>query len=216
MTAVATVISADNSPRDSFNQAKLENLSETDLEIFAIDKIPEGTPSALIESLNAKGQSSTGGLAYCLHLLRCARVILTVNIDLSDRLVNGQLSTVGNVVFTESEISKIYLKFDDPLVSEYVMCSDFYSNAHQVVPINRVESHISLTRKNNLHVISTIQFPLMFAYACTIHKVQGLTILNPVVVLDLKKQKSFNYGQLYVVLSRAILARPYNCRKFEK
>ena len=107
MSAVATVISADNSPKDSFNQAKLKNLSETDLEIFAIDKIPEGTPSALIESLNAKGQSSTGGLAYCFYLLRCARVILTVNIDLSDRLVNGQLSAVDNIVFTELGISKI-------------------------------------------------------------------------------------------------------------
>ena len=44
--------------------------------------------------------------------------MLTVNIDLSDRLVNGQLGTVDNIVFTEYEISKIYLKFDDSLVSE--------------------------------------------------------------------------------------------------
>ena len=201
MSAVATVIPADNSLKDSFNQAKLENLSETDLEIFTIDKIPEGTPSALIENLNAKSQSSTGDLARCLLLKEGARVMLTVNIDLSDRLVNGQLGTVDNIVFTESEISKIYLKFDDSLVSEQVMCSDFYSNLPQVVRINRVESHIYLTRKNNLHVICTTQFPLN---ACTIHKVQSLTIANPVVILDLKeKQKSFIYDQLYVVLSRA-------------
>ena len=38
MLADATVIFAENSPKDSFNKAKLENLSETDLEIFAIDK----------------------------------------------------------------------------------------------------------------------------------------------------------------------------------
>ena len=55
VSAVATVISVDNSPKDFFNQAKLENFSETDLEIFTIDKNPEGTPSALIENLNAKG-----------------------------------------------------------------------------------------------------------------------------------------------------------------
>ena len=83
------------------------------------------------------------------------------------------------------------------------MRSDFYSNTHQVVPVNKVESHISLTRKNNLHMISRTQFPLTLAYTCTIHKVQGLTIPNTVVVLDLRKQKSFNYGQLYVALSRA-------------
>ena len=51
-------------------------------------------------------------------------------------------------------------------------------------------------------MISRTQFPLMLGYVCTIHKVQGLTIPNTVVVLDLEKQKSFNYGQLYVALSR--------------
>ena len=111
----ATLIFVENSPKDSFNKAKLENLSETDLEIFAIDKITEGTPSALIENLNAKSQSSTGGLAHCLYLKTGPRVILTVNVDLNYRLVNGQLVTVVNIVFTKSGISKIYLKFDDSL-----------------------------------------------------------------------------------------------------
>ena len=114
--ADATVIFAENSPKDSFSKAKLENLSEADLEIFAIDKIPEGTPSKLIESLNAKSQSSTSGLAHCLHLKKGGRVMLTVNIDLSDHLVNGQLGTVDNIGFIQSGISKIYLKFDDQLV----------------------------------------------------------------------------------------------------
>ena len=53
VSADATVIFTEKSPKDSFNKAKLKNLSETDLKIFAIDKIPEGTPSALIENLNA-------------------------------------------------------------------------------------------------------------------------------------------------------------------
>ena len=103
MSADATAIFAENSPKDPFNKAKLKNLSETDLEIFATDKILEGTPSALVENLNAKSQSSTGGLAHCLHLKKGARVTLRVNIDLIDRLVNGQLGTVDNIVFTESE-----------------------------------------------------------------------------------------------------------------
>ena len=83
------------------------------------------------------------------------------NIGLSDHLVNGQLGTVDNIVFTESGISKIYLKFDDPLVGKQLMCSDFYSNTHEVVSIDRVESHISLSRKNNLYMISRTQFPLI-------------------------------------------------------
>ena len=61
-------------------------------------------------------------------------------------------------------------------------------------------------------MISRTQFLLMLAYACTIHKAQGLTIPNTVFVLDLKKQKSFNC----CIKSRKIPVRPCNCRKFEK
>ena len=68
VSADATVMFAENSPKYSFNKAKLENSSEIDLEIFAIYKILEGTPSALNENLNAKSQSSAGSLAHCLHL----------------------------------------------------------------------------------------------------------------------------------------------------
>ena len=138
-----------------------------------------------------KSQSSTGGLTHYNYFKKGVRVMLTVNVNLSDLLVNRRFGTVDNIVFTESGISKIYLKFYDLLVGKQLMCSDFYSNIYQVVPINRVDSHISFTRKSNLHMISRRQFPLMLAYARTIHKVQGLTIPNTVVVLDLKKTKIF-------------------------
>jgi hypothetical protein len=40
-------------------------------------------------------------------------------------------------------------------------------------------------------------------HACTVHKEQGLTLDNIVVSFDLKKKRYFNYGQVYVALSRA-------------
>ena len=82
------------------------------------------------------------------------------------------------------------------------MSSDFYR-----VELDRVESRTLLSRKNNLHKARRNQFPLMLAYPCTFHKVQGLTIPYTVLVLDLVKQKLFNCGQIYVALSREILER---------
>ena len=42
----------------------------------------------------------------------------------------------------------------------------------------------------------------MLSWACTVHKVQGLSLTSAVVSFDLEKQKSFNEGQMYVALSR--------------
>ena len=42
----------------------------------------------------------------------------------------------------------------------------------------------------------------MLAFACTIHKAQGLTLPSIVVSFNSNEQKKFNYGQLYVALSR--------------
>lgn len=47
------------------------------------------------------------------------------------------------------------------------------------------------------------QFPITLAWACIIHKVQGLTADRIVISSELNKQRSFNYGQIYVALSRA-------------
>ena len=138
--------------------------------------MPQGTPPTLIENLHTKSGNSTCGLVYYLYLKRRARVMLKVNIDLTDRLVSEQLDTVYSIAYTESQISNIYVKSDDPLVGNHLMASNLYCNLNQVVPGYRVESHISLSRKNNLHVIRRTKFSLMLAYACIIHKVKGLTI----------------------------------------
>ena len=42
----------------------------------------------------------------------------------------------------------------------------------------------------------------MLSWACTVHKVQGLTLDAGVVSFNLENQRSFNQGQMYVALSR--------------
>ena len=51
-------------------------------------------------------------------------------------------------------------------------------------------------------VIKRTQFPLMLVQACTVYKVQGLRLSEIVVNFQLLKQRNFNYGQIYVALSR--------------
>lgn len=48
--------------------------------------------------------------------------------------------------------------------------------------------------------IQRIQFPITLAYACTVHKVQGLTLNKIVISFNLHKQRTLNYGQIYVAI----------------
>ena len=72
------------------------------------------------------------------------------------------------------------------------------------MPIERSEANVRLRAgKDSFPVIDRSQFPLMLAWGCTVHKVQGLILEKVVISFDLVKQLSFNYGQVYLALSRA-------------
>ena len=58
--------------------------------------------------------------------------------------------------------------------------------------------------KPSLPEIQQMQFPITLAWACTVYKVQGLTLDKIVISFELVKQRFFNYGQVYVAISRSI------------
>ena len=73
------------------------------------------------------------------------------------------------------------------------------ARTNNAVPISRTEASFAFEKP--IHLQS--QFPIMLTYACTIHRVQGLTLKKICVSFDLNKQKTFGNGQNYVALSRA-------------
>ena len=98
----------------------------------------------------------------------------------------------------------IFVKFDDNNTGKSAIRNSSSSFARQngLVPIQPVLARIKV-RPGKPSPKIRLQFPLTLAWACTVHKVQGLTLDNIVVSFDLKKQRYFNYGQVYVALSRA-------------
>ena len=62
-----------------------------------------------------------------------------------------------------------------------------------------IETSIKLkVNKDYYQTIKRALFPLTLSWACTVHKVQGLSLEKAVISLDLIKQISFNYGQIYI------------------
>ena len=144
-------------------------------------------------------KANTGGLVNELSLAVGAKVMLTVNIDLSDGLVNGARGTVEAFITTGAKVTAILVKFNHPRVGvSAIQCSHYRQEYPQAIPISRHEAVFRIGR-NKTAEASRTQFPFVLSWATTIHKVQGLTLSK--IVVDMKGGR-FGAGQAYVAFSR--------------
>ena len=180
----------------------LEAINDEMCVVPAIDILPKNIASQRIKEALDQNQTDNGGLASVIKIKVNSRVMLTVNVDLSDRLVNGQLGTVKHISKNlNGKVTKIYIKFDNVEGGQKKINKDTFSNQYSWVPVEKFETDIKL-KANSYVVINRAQFSIMLAWTCTIHKVQGLSLPKIVVSFDLHRQRNFNYGQIYLVLSR--------------
>ena len=65
--------------------------------------------------------------------------MLTVNIDIADRLINGQIRTVKHISYNNinGHIVKVYIKFDDAQAGLKKIDTDPFGKQHQWVPIEK-------------------------------------------------------------------------------
>ena len=64
------------------------------------------------------------------------------NLDIVDRLINGQLGTVFDFQCPEGTITKIYVKFDDFNAGMIKRDSDNFAKVNSVIPLERIELDI--------------------------------------------------------------------------
>ena len=199
---------AENNPVNQHNEMKLENIPGALFHLKAIDQYPPNVSQQDIDRVLARPRSETGRLDSDIYIKETARVMLTTNIDIADRLINGQLGTIVRTEVNQNNQNPtvIYIKFDDDKAGSSLIqkSSHPFVRENRVVPLQPVLAKIKIRpNKPSSPEIQRTQFPLTLAYAVSIHKVQGLSLTNVVISFDLVKQRSFNYGQVYVALSRA-------------
>ena len=169
---------------DQFNAEMLSKAGSQIVHMPCIDEFDETAgklkwtkrASSELEKLN-KDCNMTAGLEAELKLVVGVRVMLRRNLDTSQGLVNGALGTV-------SAICKdcIQVTFDHTPKLQF--------------KIERVRSRFQVLRR---FYVYRKQFPLILAFAVTIHKCQGLSL--DCAIVDLSSD-IFATGMAYVAMSR--------------
>ena len=196
---------AENKPAAAHNEMMLENVEGAAVIINAMDDLPQYVPPRIIEEAQNRKHTETGGLPHKITLKIGARVMLTKNIDTNDKLINGQIGVVKNILFNNDRVLKIYVKFLNEEAGLKRMQSDNYARRHNFVPIERSETDIHVNKRNlSSPAIKRTQFPLVLSWAVSMHKVQSLSVPEAVVSFELQRQRQFNAGQMYVAMSRVV------------
>ena len=183
---------------DEINQNLLENSNpETTIHTFhAIDKF-----SNLSHDVPTVTQSytQTGGLPTILKVKVNSPVLLTQNIDREDGLVNGQRGYVHEV---QDEVIWVQF-FDENCGHRARQRSGLLPNTpnEKAVPIMKAKSPVQFSLgKGRARVTRKGIFPLVLAYATTVHKAQGMTLSN--VILDFRAKGKIPYGAFYTACTR--------------
>ena len=107
----------------------------------------------------------TNGLAYRLTIKLNAKVMITVNINVEDKLCNGQIGVIRHIKYDNSgNVEKIFLQMDDPKVGLKAMNSNTFERTNGLIPIKINGQNIKIKKKRpSSPVIKKFQFPLMLS-----------------------------------------------------
>lgn len=85
-----------------------------------------------------------------------------------------------------NEVFEIYARFDDNRGGLKKINTDIFAKQHCWVLIDKTEPKMKIKlNKDTSPFIQRTQFPLMVSWACTSHKMQGLSLDSAVVSFDL-------------------------------
>ena len=103
--------------------------------ILAKDKVPKSSKISDIKEEQNPKQSEADDLASLLELKITARVMFTTNINIENRLINGQMGTVKHIEIKENEVKTIYLELDKYAGQIRMSGSDVIAKNNKRVPV---------------------------------------------------------------------------------
>ena len=200
-------IYATNKEVDHHNATTVAALHEDIVDIAAQDfRKDPATGCMMVLSENTRG--SKRDLPDKIMAAQGVRVMLIRNLDVEDGIVNGTFGTISHIVMTEGDsraVRLIGLRLDNPTAGQKFR-RKVLGPSDDLVYIERSEENAS--KKG----VIRRQFPMKLAFACTAHKVQGMTMTSAVVSL----KRIFEPGMAYVALSRTTSLQGLAITDFEE
>ncbi|XP_051816503.1 uncharacterized protein LOC127537664 [Acanthochromis polyacanthus] len=184
---------ATNKQVDSHNADAVSSLLEQQITIVAQDFRKDVTTGRKVPVQNVTGTKTD--LPDSIVAGEGARIMLIRNVNVEDGLVNGTFGTIFTMVTDNHDpkaVRLLGLRLDNPTAGQ-TLRKKLLGPTDDLVYIERSEE--SFGRKGG---VVRRQFPIKLAFACTAHKVQGMTVTSAVVSL----KRVFQPGMAYVALSR--------------
>jgi hypothetical protein len=138
------------------------------------------------KNIKPKKLNLTAGLENCLSVGINSKIMLRRNLNVEKGLSNGRIGRVIDFEYINEKVDKILIKLD---------AIKHFSN-ESVNVIQKFSADYELYRNN---YVTRRQFPLILAWALTIHKVQSLTLNSAIIDIG---ESVFESGMAYVALSR--------------
>jgi hypothetical protein len=188
---------------DEVNGAMLNQIGSTIHNLRATDTLDTIVDRRILPRVEAALKkveddvTRTAGLEKTLRLCKGARVMLKRNKDVEIGLVNGSMGYVTEFVMSRDsqEVQCLQIRFD-----------------HIEKPVNILRESFSFEVLRGIYYTRK-QFPIMLAFAITVHKAQGLSLKSAIVDAG---SGVFGMGMTYVALSRVTTIDGLHLIDFDK
>ena len=202
---------------DAHNDACLSKLENTGKPIATVISKDKGRISHNLSI------GKTGNLRHVLKVGEGSKVMVTKNIDVDDRLVNGTLGTVNKLDRVGNDpygypLGRIYIQCDDPKAGNKLKDARLRSEFRELVPIEPVVQPF----KYNGTMVERNQFPVTLAHAMTTHKSQGNTLVYFIGDVDQtpapgkQRRAPCGPGMFYTMLSRGKTRKNIKLQNFHE
>ena len=130
----------------------LNKLLNNEIETHSIDIISTNCkiPQCKITAAQSQRKSKAGGVTKILKLKIGAKVMLTLSVDIKDRLINGLMGIVKDFEITENVVSTTSTEFDDVDAGKNLISTNRFAIQNNWVPIKKFDTSIFIGNSSGL------------------------------------------------------------------